>query len=90
MPESSWTEYGPGAVGVGWDGAVLGLALYLRGGAARGSIGLAGVRRGPCVLDRSSERWGEANVAAGADREAAARSVANTTQFYAPDPETVS
>ena len=28
-----WVTYGPGAVGVGWDLALLGLALYLRTGA---------------------------------------------------------
>ena len=32
VPEDRWAEYGPGAVGVGWDGAVLGLTLYLRTG----------------------------------------------------------
>lgn len=91
VPEDRWAEYGPGAVGVGWDGAVLGLTLYLRGGAPlEDSIGWQVSDEGRAFSTRSSERWGEANVAAGADREAAARSVANTTQFYAPDPETVS
>ena len=36
---------------------------------------------------RSSEAWGAANVASGADPEAAATAVANTTGFYAPDPD---
>jgi hypothetical protein len=35
---------------------------------------------------RCSEAWGVANVAAGADPDAAASAVANTTMFYAPDP----
>ena len=39
---------------------------------------------------RSSAAWGEANRAAGAAPEAVARAVANTTAFYAPEPETVS
>ena len=91
VPEDRWAEYGPGAVGVGWDGAVLGLSLYLRGGAPSSDpIGWQVSDEGRAFSTRSSERWGEANEAAGADREAAARSVANTTQFYAPDPETVS
>ena len=29
VPDDMWSEYGPGAVGVGWDGGLLGLALYL-------------------------------------------------------------
>lgn len=35
---------------------------------------------------RSSEAWGAANVAAGADPAAAARAVENTTTFYTVDP----
>lgn len=27
-----WEQFGPGAVGVGWDGALVGLGLHLRGG----------------------------------------------------------
>ena len=36
---------------------------------------------------RSSAAWGAANLASGAEPEAVARAVANSTQFYAPDPE---
>ena len=36
---------------------------------------------------RSSESWGEANRASGADPEAVARGVANTNTFYAPEPD---
>ena len=32
VPEERWDEYGPGAVGVGWDGGLLGLTLHLQGG----------------------------------------------------------
>ena len=32
VPDEMWTEYGPGAVGVGWEQGLLGLALHLRGG----------------------------------------------------------
>jgi hypothetical protein len=39
---------------------------------------------------RSSEAWGDANRAAGADPAAVARGVANTTAFYAPDPSATS
>ncbi len=31
LPDEMWIEYGPGAVGVGWDQGALGLALHLRG-----------------------------------------------------------
>jgi hypothetical protein len=34
VPDELWDEYGPGAVGVGWDQALLGLANHLAAGAA--------------------------------------------------------
>jgi uncharacterized protein YndB with AHSA1/START domain len=90
VPEDRWAEYGPGAVGVGWDGAVLGLSLHLRGGSIDDPLAWQMSDEARAFYTRSSGKWGEANVAAGADPEAAATSVANTTQFYAPDPSTVS
>jgi hypothetical protein len=45
---------------------------------------------GRAYSTRSSEAWGEAYRAAGADDAAVAKAVANTTAFYAPDPSTVS
>ena len=89
VPDDRWAEYGPGAVGVGWDGGLLGLTLHLRGGSVDDPIAWQLSAEGRAFFTRSSEAWGEANRAAGADPEAAARAVANTTAFYAPDPETV-
>ena len=86
VPEEPWAEYGPGAVGVGWDGGLLGLTLHLRGGSVGRSDRLAAVGRGTRLLTRSSEAWGEANRAAGADPEAVARARREHDAFYAPDP----
>jgi len=41
VPDEMWDQFGPGAVGVGWDGGLLGLSLHLRRGVARGSRSLA-------------------------------------------------
>ena len=87
VPEDRWAEYGPGAVGVGWDGAVLGLSLHLRGGSIEDPEAWQVSAEGRDFYARSSQRWGEANKAAGADPEVAARAVTNTTAFYAPEPE---
>ena len=84
-----WAEYGPGAVGVGWEQGLLGLALHLRGGSVRRSERMAAVGRGARLLAPEQRGWGEANRAAGADPETVARGVANTTVFYAPDPDAV-
>jgi uncharacterized protein YndB with AHSA1/START domain len=84
VPDDRWDEYGPGAVGVGWDGGMLGLALHLRGGRIDDPMAWQLSEEGAAFSTRSSELWGEANVAAGADPEAAARAVAGTTAFYVP------
>ena len=86
VPDEAWAEYGPGAVGVGWDGGVLGLALHLRGGSVGDPIAWQLSAEGSDFSTRSSEAWGEANRAAGADADAVARGVAKTIAFYVPDP----
>ncbi|MFL5778753.1 MAG: SRPBCC domain-containing protein [Chloroflexota bacterium] len=86
VPDDRWDEYGPGALGVGWDGGLLGLALHLRGGSGGDPLAWQASAEGREFSTRSSEAWGAANRAAGADPAAAARAVANTTAFYAPDP----
>ena len=56
-----WEQFGPGAVGVGWDGGVLGLALHLRGGSVGDPIAWQLSAEGRDFFARSSEAWGAAN-----------------------------
>jgi uncharacterized protein YndB with AHSA1/START domain len=86
VPEDRWDEYGPGAVGVGWDGGFLGLSLHLQGGSIEDPMAWHLSDEGRAFHTRSSEAWGAANAAAGADPDAVARAVANTTAFYTVDP----
>jgi uncharacterized protein YndB with AHSA1/START domain len=86
VPENRWDEYGPGAVGVGWDGGLLGLSLHLRGGSIEDPEAWQLSDEGREFNTRSSEAWGAANEAAGADPTKAARAAANTTAFYTVDP----
>jgi uncharacterized protein YndB with AHSA1/START domain len=75
-----WGEFGPGAVGVGWDLTLLGLAEHLATGAA-----VHVDETSPEVLDlmrRSSTAWGEAAVASGTPRDVAEAAAARTTAFY--------
>lgn len=90
VPEEAWAAYGPGAVGVGWDQGLLGLTLHLRGEAVGDPAAWQQSAEGRDFALRSSEAWGKANRAAGADPETAARGVAGTNSFYAPDPGAVS
>ena len=78
-----WDQYGPGAVGVGWDGAVLGLTLYLETGEPNPDAeAWAMSEEGKRFSALSSEAWGEAAVSWGADPEWARGAVARTTAFY--------
>jgi len=84
VPEEFWSEYGPGAVGVGWEGAALGLALHLSGGSVGDPVAWQLSDEGREFATQGSVAWGAAMEAAGASPEAAAKAVANTTAFYAP------
>jgi uncharacterized protein YndB with AHSA1/START domain len=84
-----WRKYGPGAVGVGWDLALLGLFLHLsKGGASRPDDPVAWMMstEGREYVTRSSDAWGDAYREAGAPEAEAAAAVAETTAFYAPPP----
>ncbi|PBC63000.1 polyketide cyclase [Streptomyces sp. Tue6028] len=82
VDDERWAEYGPGAVGVGWDLGIMGLARHLGapGGALDPKEGTAWLasEEGRRFVRESSESWYEANVAAGED-EAAARAAADRT-----------
>jgi uncharacterized protein YndB with AHSA1/START domain len=89
VPDEMWDQFGPGAVGVGWEGGFLGLALHLRGGSIDDPAAWMASDEARDFYTRSAAGWGEASRAAGADDETVARNVANTTQFYAPDASAV-
>ena len=84
VPDEMWDQFGPGAVGVGWEGGLLGLELHLTGGSVGDPIAWQTSDEGRAFNRASSARWGAANVAAGADPDAAATAVTNTNEFYAP------
>lgn len=87
VPEEMWSQFGPGAVGVGWDGALLGLALHLRG------VDLDSAEKeawpfsdeGREFNTRSAEAWGFAFAASGASDEQVAAATTATIGFYVPE-----
>jgi uncharacterized protein YndB with AHSA1/START domain len=87
VPDEMWDRFGPGAVGVGWEGGLLGLSLHLQGGSVDDPVAWQLSDEGRAFATRGSEAWGDANVAAGADPAAAASAVANTTAFYTTVPD---
>ena len=88
VPPEFWDQFGPGAVGVGWDGALLGLALHLRSGAAVADHeAFEGSPEGREFMTASARAWGEAHRASGVGAEVADAAVAATTAFYVPPPD---
>ena len=82
-----WEQFGPGAVGVGWDLTLLGLGLNLQGSGVGDPNAWQSTPEARAFMTRSSVLWGDAHLAAGADAAEVEATVHNTTQFYAPDPE---
>ena len=85
VPEEFWNQYGPGAVGVGWDLALLGLRLHLETGAtldAKQGAEWPTTPEGREFVGRSSEDWRRASIAAGTPEQAARDAAVRTTAFY--------
>jgi uncharacterized protein YndB with AHSA1/START domain len=87
VPPDRWNEYGPGAVGVGWDLALLGLSWHLAGQEIPNHEEFETSPEARRYMTESSEAWGVAFAASGAPDDDVKRAVANTTAFYAPPPE---
>lgn len=79
-----WAEFGPGAVGVGWDLTLLGLSVHLRGGSIEDPDAWGRSPEAKAFVTGSSRAWGAANEAAGATPAEAAAATKNTTAFYVP------
>jgi hypothetical protein len=77
-------------VGVGWDGGLLGLTLYLTSPAdlpEREAVEAWQTSdEGRRFTSLSSERWAEASIAAGTDAAEAQAAAARTTDFYSGQP----
>ncbi len=80
-----WAQFGPGAVGVGWDMGLLGLAGHLGAATAvdpADALAWMASDEGREFMTLSSQRWGEAAIAAGADPEEARAAAERTTAAY--------
>ena len=85
VPDPRWDEFGPGAVGVGWDTALLGLGQYVATGTAvdpREGMAWLGSENGREFVRSSSDDWCRASIAAGTDAAAARAAAARTTAAY--------
>jgi uncharacterized protein YndB with AHSA1/START domain len=83
-PPEMWSQFGPGAVGVGWDLGLLSLAVHLDGGSLGSEEAFSGSPEGRAYAHGSSDAWAAAWRAAGASEEQAAGGAKATAEFYAP------
>jgi uncharacterized protein YndB with AHSA1/START domain len=85
VPPEMWDQFGPGAVGVGWDLMMLDLGLHLSGDTIDDLAAWQESDEAREFMTRSSEAWGEACGASGAPSDVVAAAVRSTTGFYAPE-----
>jgi uncharacterized protein YndB with AHSA1/START domain len=90
VDDELWTQYGPGAVGVGWDSALIGLYPHLTSARTVDPAAVAewsASEEGHRFLIASSDAWYEASVAAGTNSAEARHAAERTTAFYTGIPE---
>jgi uncharacterized protein YndB with AHSA1/START domain len=85
IPDEFWNQYGPGAVGVGWDLAIMGLGRHLSTGASVDpgqAAAWSASEEGKDFVRRSSDEWCRASIAAGTEGGTARNAANRTTAFY--------
>ncbi len=90
VPEEFWSIYGPGAVGIGWDGALMGLGLHLSSGATvtgADADALPTTDEGRAFYRAAADGWTDAAIAAGEDPDAMRAAGESAYAFYTTVPE---
>jgi uncharacterized protein YndB with AHSA1/START domain len=86
-----WAQFGPGAVGLGWDASLMGLGLHLDDRATpidrEAAAAFNFTPEGIAFFERAAEGWADAAVADGDFREAADVAAAAVVSAYTTAPE---
>lgn len=85
FPQEFWEEFGPGAVGIGWDMALFGLEEHFSPAPTvvpETAEAWMVSEEGKDFARRSSAAWCEASIALGTDRESAQTAADRVTAFY--------
>ncbi|WP_026931338.1 SRPBCC family protein [Glycomyces tenuis] len=85
-----WEQFGPGAVGLGWDGSLMGLGLHLDTGESADpqeheawAVGPEGV----AFFTECAEDWARAQIETGDDPDKARAAAQGAIAFYTTPPE---
>ncbi len=84
VPDDFWNEFGPGAVGIGWDLALIGLHHHFTEVPFDGE-GWSSSEPGRIFIAASSRAWRDASILAGTPPDAADPAAERTTTFYTGD-----
>ena len=90
VDDARWAQYGPGAVGVGWDMTLMGLDQHLGSGQPndpQAFMAWCGSTEGKEFIRSSSDDWRRASVSAGTEAIAAEKAALRTTAFYSGEPD---
>lgn len=84
IPTEWWEQYGPGAGGIGWDLAFLGLSHYLATNSTTPaeSTEWAGTEDAKRFMAGSSQRWADLSIQAGTPEGVARAAEKQTTAMY--------
>ncbi|WP_031160183.1 SRPBCC family protein [Streptosporangium roseum] len=89
VDDEQWARFGPGAVGIGWDLGLMGLATHLSSGQAvtpGEGAAWAASDQGRRFMSLSSRQWGDASIAAGTDGAEARAAADQVTAAYTATP----
>lgn len=89
MPAAMWDQFGPGAVGSGWEGGFMGLEISLNAPAALCDPALANwhaTPEGRAFFTESAKAWADAAIAGGEDPKKMQATVPNLIAFYTGSP----
>lgn len=85
-PEAHWDQFGPGAVGVGWELMLAGLAIHLadpsRLHLLESDPGWMASEEAKIFMRGSGDGWAQADIAGGENRAAALDRADRTKKFY--------
>jgi len=87
--EDHWTQFGPGAVGIGWDLALMGLVRHLASGTPvdqATAMAWMSSANGKAFMSQSGEFWRAAHVESGEDPASAKERSDRTIAFFRGEP----
>jgi uncharacterized protein YndB with AHSA1/START domain len=88
--DERWGEFGPGAVGIGWESGLVGLGEHLSSGASvepAEAMAWLGSDQGKAFVRSCSDGWRDAAIADGDEPGAAQAAAARTTAAYTGEPD---